>query len=276
MFLFYDAYTVGEAKKVRPDLFQDVPSNIGDDYVVYVDNLENPSSIVGYRSGTNLADVKWYKADGTQVSDPKSISQQLNPLLKDPDAKMTPDAFKDYEPQITPMPRISFSFPISDVALFFAHYDILSKRPYDAVRLNMIQYYYITTQGQNVINNPNLKPEKTVDYEIGFQQKLNDVSALKISGFYREMNNMAQVQYVYGAYPVDSSAEYACFTLHTETQIGSINAASHKDGYEAVVQVYVKKDLLRKVLWDHTKYEAETGLTPDVTIDSLLNYWIGA
>ena len=203
MFLFYDAYTVGEAKKVRPDLFTNMPSNIGDDYVVYVDNLENPSSVVGYRSGTDLANVKWYKADGTQVTDPKSISQQLNPLLKNPDEKMTPDAFKDYEPQITPMPRISFSFPISDVALFFAHYDILSKRPYDAVRLNMIQYYYITTQGQNVINNPNLKPEKTVDYEIGFQQKLNDVSALKISGFYREMNNMAQVQYVYGAYPVD-------------------------------------------------------------------------
>ena len=203
MFLFYDAYTVGEAKKVRPDLFQNIPSNIGDDFVVYVDNIENPSSIVGYRSGKNLAEVKWYKSDGTQVNDPRSVSQQLNPLLKDPNAKMTPSAFKDYEPQITAMPRISFSFPISDVALFFAHYDILSKRPYDAVRLNMIQYYYITTQGQNVINNPNLKPEKTVDYELGFQQKLNDVSALKISGFYREMNNMAQVQYVYGAYPVD-------------------------------------------------------------------------
>ncbi len=203
MFLFRDAYTVGEAKKVKPDLFSKLPANIGDDYVVYVDNVSNPTSIVGYRSGSDLATVKWYKADGTQVKDPKSLASQLNPYLKNPDEKMTPDAFKDYEPQITPMPRISFSFPISDVALFFAHYDILSKRPYDAVRLNMLQYYYITSQGQNPINNPNLKPEKTVDYEIGFQQKLNDVSALKISGFYREMNNMAQVQYVYGAYPVD-------------------------------------------------------------------------
>ncbi len=35
--------------------------------------------------------------------------------------KISSDAFKDYDPQVEIMPRISFSFPISDEALFFLH-----------------------------------------------------------------------------------------------------------------------------------------------------------
>ena len=33
----------------------DHPSNIGDDYIVYVDDINNPSKPVGYRSG-----YTWY------------------------------------------------------------------------------------------------------------------------------------------------------------------------------------------------------------------------
>ncbi len=206
-YLFYDAYTVGDLKAANPSWFNgiDIPSNIGDDYIVYVDNMDNPKNIKGFREGTKAGDVNWYKADGSFTDDPTLIysTSGITPLLVNPNEEMNSSAFKDYDPQITPMPRVSFSFPISDVALFFAHYDILSKRPASTGRLNMIQYYYITTQGTDPINNPNLKPERTTDYELGFQQKLSNTSALKLSAFYREMKDMAQVQYVNGAYPAD-------------------------------------------------------------------------
>ncbi|HIE16115.1 MAG TPA: TonB-dependent receptor [Bacteroidales bacterium] len=204
-YLFYEAYTVGDLRQMNSSLLQDIPSNIEDDYIVYVNDMENPSKINGFREGTKAGDVTWYKADGSVTDDPTLLNSTsgITPYLVNPDEQMNSSAFKDYEPQITPMPRISFSFPISDVALFFAHYDILSKRPASTGRLNMIQYYYITTQGTNPINNPNLKPERTTDYELGFQQKLSNTSALKLSAFYREMKDMAQVQYVNGAYPAD-------------------------------------------------------------------------
>jgi outer membrane receptor protein involved in Fe transport len=83
----------------------------------------------------------------------------------------------------------------------------------------MVQYYYITTQGTNTINNPNLKPEKTIDYEFGFQQKLNDVSSLKLSTFYREMRDMVQVQYIYGAYPAD-------YITQTNIDFGTVKGMS--------------------------------------------------
>jgi outer membrane receptor protein involved in Fe transport len=98
------------------------------------------------------------------------------------------------------MPRIAFSFPISDEASFFAHYDILTKRPTTGNRFNPIDYQFIESR-TNTISNPNLKPEQTIDYEIGFQQVLSKTSSLKISAFYREQRNNVQLMNVFEAYP---------------------------------------------------------------------------
>ena len=54
---------------------------------------------------------------------------------------------------------------------------------------------------QTSLNNPNLKPEKTVDYELGFAKTLSLKSALKISAFYKELRDMIQVTNVLQAYP---------------------------------------------------------------------------
>jgi outer membrane receptor protein involved in Fe transport len=101
------------------------------------------------------------------------------------------------------MPRISFSFPISDDALFYAHYDILTQRPTTGIRLDPISYYFIGVTGASVgtIDNPALKPEKTIDYELGFQQKINNASSMKLSVFYREMRDQIQQYRFTGAYP---------------------------------------------------------------------------
>lgn len=196
-----DPYLLFEAKTV--DEVNDLgnhPSNMNGDYVVYVNDVKNPSQIVGYRNGS-----VWFNADGKEISDPSVLEtgSGIAPYLVDPNNKVVNSgAFKDYEPNLSFMPRISFSFPISDEALFFAHYDVLTKRPTDGERLNPVDYYFIYSVGQSAINNPNLKPERTVDYELGFQQKLNNFSSLKFSAYYREIRNLVQVYRYSGAYPV--------------------------------------------------------------------------
>ena len=100
------------------------------------------------------------------------------------------------------MPRISFSFPISDEALFFAHYDVLTQRPLTNVQSDPSTYFFINNIG-TPINNPNLKPSKTIDYELGFQQKLSVKSSLRLSAFYREMRDDIQQYRFNGAYPRD-------------------------------------------------------------------------
>jgi outer membrane receptor protein involved in Fe transport len=193
-YLFYSAYTIGE----QPQTFdgQPHPSNIDPDATIYIDNKDVPGAILGYRDGDT-----WYNASGSVIQNPNILDagNGITPYLKNPDQnEMTSDVFEDYDPQVSIMPRISFSFPISDEALFFAHYDILTQRPTSALRMNPTQYLFIDRQG--AINNPNLRAEKTIDYELGFQQKVSNTSSLKISSFYREIRDQIQYFRFTGAY----------------------------------------------------------------------------
>jgi len=196
-----DPYTLYPAKTVSE--VQDLgthPQNMGSDYVVYVDQVLNPTKILGYRNGDT-----WYDSEGLVVTDP-TISLKgesgVTPYLQDRNnITVSSKAFSDYEPQISVMPRISFSFPISDEALFFAHYDVLTQRPTYALRMSPLDYYLIPFTGSPDINNPNLKPEKTIDYELGFQQRLTASSSLTLSAYYREIRDQIQAFRYTAAYP---------------------------------------------------------------------------
>ena len=199
-FLFHEAYTAGEKAQGKPD-------NIKDDYVVYIDdNKSTNPTIIGYRNGTT-----WYNSEGKETTDPKSlqVDGKLNPWLKDADFAeknaFSVNAFKDYVPQINVMPRVAFSFPISDVANFFAHYDVLTQRPSDGLmRFDPKDYYFIgSTSSSPLLTNSNLRPEKTIDYELGYQQILNQKknASLKLTAFYREFRNQITLVSLSNAYP---------------------------------------------------------------------------
>ncbi len=219
-YLYQDAYTAGSAV---PDAFirsqlADRPSNIGDDFVVYVDNYDTPNVIKGYRDGD-----QWYSAQGVELTDGSSIAEagQIKPYLIEKGeggdltgSDLSKEAFRDYTPVVNVMPRVAFSFPISDEAVFFAHYDVLTQRPTAGQsRLNLVDYAFIQNTG-NVLNNPNLKPTKTIDYELGFQQVLSKSSSLKLSAFYRELRDQIQIRNVINAWPRDYRT-YANFDFGT-------------------------------------------------------------
>jgi outer membrane receptor protein involved in Fe transport len=206
-FVLYPAYTVGDLASTSLSGAQ-VPEGMSDDAVVYVDDLENPSAIVGYRDG-----FTWYTANGDIEANPKNIADAsggIKPFLKQPGVEeqklsVTADeSFKDYTPEVTVSPRVSFQFPISDEAEFFAHYDILVSRPDPSLnRFNPITYLQMEN-GDNgdLLANPDLRPQRTTDYEIGFRQVLNENSALKLSAFYKEQRDMMQTVSLTEAYPI--------------------------------------------------------------------------
>lgn len=198
-YLLYNAFTAGEVTNIKGQPVQH-PSGIGSDYTVYVDKKDDPSRIVGYRFENT-----WYNDQGAVIQDPTALDagSGISPYLTNPDQQnVNISAFKDYDPQISVMPRISFSFPISDEALFFAHYDVLTQRPTSNLFSNPAIYYFFEDIG-DVINNPSLKPSQTIDYELGFTQKLTNSSSITFTSFYREMRNMIQIYRFNGAYPKD-------------------------------------------------------------------------
>ncbi len=221
-----DKYLLYETYKVSEDTKFTHPSNMASNYVVYVDDAKNPTKIVGYRDGDN-----WYNKDGIQVADPKVIAQATNsgsiqPYLKYPhenflDSSKVSNVFKMYETQINFMPRIAFSFPISKEANFFAHYDVLTQRPPSSTRIDPTNYLFIQSGYFAAVSNPALKPEKTIDYELGFTQVLNERknAALTITAFYRQMKDMLQQRSITDAYPVT-------YTTYDNVDFGNVKGLS--------------------------------------------------
>jgi outer membrane receptor protein involved in Fe transport len=206
-YLWRPAHTAGDGEVQGLYANNPRPANIGDDYVVYVNKIVDPTSIVGYRDGD-----QWYNALGEPITDPSVLRQSdgIQPYLigygNDPagslqGSRLRKEAFSVYDPKVNVMPRIAFSFPISDEAVFFAHYDILTQRPTGFSRLDLQGYAYIGNTGA-VLNNPDLKPTKTIDYELGFQQVLTKSSSLKLSAYYRELRDQIQIRNVAEAWPV--------------------------------------------------------------------------
>lgn len=197
----YSLYAIQGAADFHNNFGGDRPGNIGDDFRVYTTE-NNGETVQAYRDGND-----WYKADGTPANGPQEIdgirTGLVFPKYQDPraheanyikDDEFNPDAsFEDYEVQFNVMPRLAFSFPISDKANFFAHYDVLVQRPpSNAIATPLDYFYFVERTGTQLFDNSSLRPERTVDYQVGFQQALTESSAIKIAAYYREMRDMIQ------------------------------------------------------------------------------------
>ena len=218
-YILYPYYTVGDLpNSPLAGSIENIPGGIGSDYAVYVSSYDySNAQIVGYRDGDN-----WFNAAGEPLNDPSLLSDAAGGGIK-PFTVQTPteraaeadelyggakvlpeESFVDYTPQTVVMPRIAFNFPITDQALFIAHYDLLAQRPTTGIsRLDPFDYLdLLNSDNGNLVNNPDLRPQKTTEYELGFKQILTEKSALKISAYYREMRDLLQTVNYAEAYPI--------------------------------------------------------------------------
>lgn len=203
----YSLVPVYSASETANKLGITLPSNVDGSWTPYVDNATQPGAILGYRNGDT-----WYDKNGvpTSSNDIARLSGgTVKPHVKGNGKDVTIESFTDYKPQTIFMPRISFSFPITDKAVFFAHYDVLAQRPGQngspaagsLLAGQLADYYYLAYNPTVDVTNPNLRPEITIDYEAGFRQKLSDNTALSLSAYYREMRGMIQSRRFQNAYP---------------------------------------------------------------------------
>lgn len=100
------------------------------------------------------------------------------------------------------LPRISFSFPVTDRTIFFAQYGKYAQMP------SLGQLYRSDNSFQSIVN-PNtrspyggaapwfVKPERTTSFEVGFRQYLTDNLAFSLNGFYKDTKNLIQNRRIY-------------------------------------------------------------------------------
>ncbi|WP_116104987.1 TonB-dependent receptor [Lewinella sp. IMCC34191] len=202
----YSLYEIAGAETFHDRFGGERPGNINEDYVVYTTE-EGGDQVQAYRFGDN-----WFQADGTPTNGPQEIEgirsglvfpsyanpavAESNNFIKTTDFTVE-SSFKDYEVQYNIMPRLAFSFPISGEANFFAHYDVLVQRPPDNVIATPLDYYYFVERPGSTnspFDNPALRPERTIDYEVGFKTRISATSALTLAAYYKELRDMIQLR----------------------------------------------------------------------------------
>lgn len=211
----YSLYPIMTASDFFDRFEGERPSTIGDDFTVYVER-PNSTKVKAYRNGE-----QWYFPNGTPANDgnvifggeivyPQYYEENVNDIKSD---DYDPNiSFRDYEPTLSWMPRFAVSFPISEKSNFFANYDVLVQRPPSNSFTSPLSWYYFEDRNydsNNPINNANLRPEKTINYEVGFQQLINPLSAVKINAFYKELRDMIQQRtYLYLPSPISTYTTY--------------------------------------------------------------------
>ncbi len=96
-------------------------------------------------------------------------------------------------------PRIGFSFPVTDRTVFHAEYGkfIEEGSLSDLYDTRTVAARFLQGGFARQYPNPNLKPERTTDYQLGFRQQLGDVAAFDATFFYKDTKDLHVIRYVY-------------------------------------------------------------------------------
>ena len=212
MYLMRDAYTIGQAQANGYTIEGNIPTNIGSDYYVYVQDIESKNmTVTAYRNGNT-----WYDANGVEVDKPDELASasgnpQLLPLLKAAEgtnSEVNYNAFADYKPTfsnggISLSPRIAFAFSVAENSKFTASYNIVTSSNNSMLYPVYYLYFdsYAKNSGASTIANPGLKPNQSIDYQISFEQALNKNLKFGFTAYYSEKRDQVQVYHYTQAYP---------------------------------------------------------------------------
>jgi outer membrane receptor protein involved in Fe transport len=132
--------------------------------------------------------------------DPKSDYYGVDPFSKYFTAKYQFDLVKEApsevaDPSFTLSPRLGIAHPITEVSKLFFNYGHFYSM---GIADQMFEIYYAPAgQGIGSIGNANLKPERTVAYELGYEHEIAGMFLLRVTGYYRDITNeIARVNYV--------------------------------------------------------------------------------
>ncbi len=241
-YLLYPAYTAGEVTEINGTPVTH-PSNIGGDYVVYVDNPVYPTGITGYRDGST-----WYDGIGSEITDPGLLDagSGIAPYLVDPDQnELTPDVFTDYKSETSFLPQINL-YQSTQYGDIYFNYNTFTQNPVAYNIFRPDQYYFLRNI-PGIINNPALKPMKTGKVNIGVRPKIYKTLYADISYLFVYVKNLSYIDTLIGAYP----ANYVTMAnnddlLQTNNVTAAINYFSPKSSGISAGSAFTKSFISEK------------------------------
>jgi outer membrane receptor protein involved in Fe transport len=156
-----------------------------------------------------------------------------NPIARDPNAVN----YVDYEPpsewgELYLSPRLGIAYSVTDKDVFHFNYGYFFQR-------GRQDYYYtavnqLQTGGTPIIGNPDLKPMKTIAYELGVRHQFGMDFLLDVSTYYKDIQNWINT----------ASQNQLYWDLYQRILVGSNAAIYYNADYASVrgFEVNVSKD----------------------------------
>lgn len=100
------------------------------------------------------------------------------------------------DPKINVAPRLGFSYKLGDRALLRFSYGHFYQYPAHSTMYLNNSYILSPANYESTIGNPQVEPEKTVNYEIGLWQVLNNYMDLEVALWYKDIYNLSTVNII--------------------------------------------------------------------------------
>jgi outer membrane receptor protein involved in Fe transport len=140
---------------------------------------------------------------------PANLANPANSIAGAP-----PAGFRTATPKTSIAPRLGVSYPVSErAAIFFSYGHFYQMPPLGTVFTNA-DYARLTnlqaggSNFEDVFGNPDVKPEKTVQYQFGYKHALTPKLGLDVQLFYKDVRDLLGVEFV----TTYNNAEYARLT----------------------------------------------------------------
>lgn len=116
-------------------------------------------------------------------------------------------------------PRFGLAYPISDRGVIHVSYGHFFQLPRFNAIFNNYEYEIELGGLQTTMGNVNLKPEKTVAYEIGLQQQLTDFYGLELTVYYKDINNLLSQEII-------STVDKKVYARYINRDYGNVRGAT--------------------------------------------------
>lgn len=154
-----------------------------------------------------------YELFDPQAYIPSNLQNPANTIQGVPGSQLIKASIKH-----TIAPRLGFGFPLTDKsALHFSYGHFYQMPQYSALyeNANYEVLEFLTggaTYQQDYLGNPDLGPEVTVQYEVGFKQALNDDLGFDMTFFYKDIRDLLGTEvietYNFGQYARNTNVDY--------------------------------------------------------------------
>lgn len=124
-------------------------------------------------------------------------NSQLSKNLVDEQFGFMDKYLENAEAKHTFSPRISMSYPVTDRAIIRLSYGHFYQTGSLSSLYSNYQYYVTNVGTTPTFGNPNVEPQKSIQYEVGLQQQLTDDFKFDVTAYYKDVRNYIFTQTIY-------------------------------------------------------------------------------